>query len=47
MTLTFHLEFILKTGENLELDCRHTAIWMKRRNKWLIVHEHISAPLPA
>ena len=46
ITLTFHLSFTLKTGEAMELDCRHTAIWVKRGGKWLIVHEHISAPLP-
>jgi ketosteroid isomerase-like protein len=46
MTLTFHLSFILKAGHTMEMDCRHTAIWLKRRGKWLIVHEHISAPLP-
>jgi ketosteroid isomerase-like protein len=45
MTLTFHLSFTLKTGEAMEIDCRHTAIWVNRRGKWLIVHEHISAPL--
>jgi ketosteroid isomerase-like protein len=47
MTLTFHLSFTLKTGEAIEMDCRHTAIWQNRRGKWLIVHEHISAPAPA
>jgi ketosteroid isomerase-like protein len=28
---------------------RHTAIWEKRANDWLIVHEHVSVPsaLPA
>jgi ketosteroid isomerase-like protein len=46
MTLTFHLSFTLKTGAAIELDCRHTAVWENRGGKWLIVHEHISAPLP-
>ena len=46
MSLTFHLSFTLKTGEAMNLDCRHTAIWMRRRGKWLIVHEHVSAPIP-
>jgi ketosteroid isomerase-like protein len=46
MTLTFHLSLTMKTGAAMELDCRHTAIWAKRRGKWLIVHEHVSAPLP-
>jgi len=46
MTLTFHLAFTQKTGAKVDLDCRHTAIWEKRGAEWLIVHEHISAPLP-
>ena len=45
MTLTFHLSLAMKTGAAMELDCRHTAIWEKRRGKWLIVHEHVSTPL--
>jgi ketosteroid isomerase-like protein len=45
MTLTFHLSFTLKTGAAMEIDCRHSAIWENRRGKWLIVHEHISAPI--
>ena len=46
MTLTFHLSFALKTGTAMEIDCRHTAIWEQLRGKWLIVHEHVSAPIP-
>lgn len=46
-TVTFHLTAQPKTGgAAMEIDCRHTAIWEKRGGKWLIVHEHISAPLP-
>jgi ketosteroid isomerase-like protein len=45
-TLTFHLSATPKTGAAMELECRHTAIWEKRGSKWLIVHEHVSAPLP-
>lgn len=46
-TLTFHLSATPKTGgASMELECRHTAIWEKRGGKWLIVHEHVSAPLP-
>jgi len=36
----------LKIGTAMEIDCRHTAIWEKLRGKWLIVHEHVSAPIP-
>lgn len=45
-TVTFHLSAKLKAGGAMEIDARHTAIWENRNGKWLIVHEHISAPLP-
>lgn len=45
-TVTFHLSATPKTGGAMEVECRHTAIWEKRGGKWLIVHEHVSAPLP-
>jgi len=45
-TLTFHLSGKQKNGTAMELDCRHTAIWEKRKANWLVVHEHVSAPLP-
>jgi uncharacterized protein (TIGR02246 family) len=46
VTLTFRLSFTLKTKQAMKIDCRHSAVWVRRRGKWLIVHEHISAPLP-
>jgi len=46
-TVTFHLSAQPKAGgAALEIDGRHTAIWEKRGGKWVIVHEHVSAPLP-
>ena len=45
-TVTFHLSGKPKAGGSLELDARHTAIWELRGAKWLIVHEHVSTPLP-
>ena len=45
-TVTFHLSAKPKAGGAMEVECRHTAIWEKRGSKWLIVHEHVSAPLP-
>ena len=45
-TVTFHLSAKPKAGGSQEIDARHTAIWEKRGGKWLIVHEHVSAPLP-
>jgi ketosteroid isomerase-like protein len=45
-TVTWHLSGKKKSGEAVELDGRHTAIWENRHGHWLIVHEHFSAPLP-
>ncbi|HEY3027939.1 MAG TPA: nuclear transport factor 2 family protein [Pyrinomonadaceae bacterium] len=45
-TVTFHLSAKLKSGGQMETDGRHTAIRERRGGKWLIVHEHFSAPLP-
>ncbi len=44
-TVTFHISAKLKAGGSMELDGRHTAIWERRGKRWLIVHEHLSAPL--
>jgi ketosteroid isomerase-like protein len=44
-SVTGHLSAKMKDGKAMELDIRHTAIWEKRGGKWLIVHEHVSAPL--
>ena len=44
-TLTFHLSAKPKDGAALEFDGRHSAVWEKRRGKWLIIHEHVSKPL--
>ena len=45
-TVTFHLSAVLKAGGTMEIEARHTAIWVKRGGRWLIVHEHLSVPLP-
>lgn len=45
-TVTFTISAKLKNGTSFTSDGRHTAIWEKRGNKWVIVHEHVSAPLP-
>src|SRR6478672_1226437 len=44
---TLHLSAEMKDGRPLELDCRDTVIWQRLGGKWLIVHEHVSAPLPS
>lgn len=43
---TFHGTVNQKDGKTMQLQGRHTAIWEKRGSKWIIVHEHVSAPLP-
>ena len=45
-TRTMHLVANMKQGKAIEFDCRDTVIWENRGGKWLIVHEHVSAPLP-
>jgi uncharacterized protein (TIGR02246 family) len=45
-TATLHLSLTFKDGKTEEFDARHTAIWEKRSGKWLIVHEHLSVPMP-
>jgi ketosteroid isomerase-like protein len=44
-TVTGHFSAKMKDGKSMETDFRHTAIWEKRGGKWLIVHEHFSAPM--
>ena len=43
---TFHGSLQQRDGKTMELNGRHTTIWQKQNGKWLIVHEHVSAPLP-
>ncbi len=35
-----------KNGKVTEYNIRYTGIWEKRGGSWLIVHEHLSVPLP-
>jgi ketosteroid isomerase-like protein len=44
--VSLHLSIAFKDGKTEEIDARHTAIWEKRGGKWLIVHEHVSVPMP-
>lgn len=46
VTLTLRLSGVQKDGKQMNLDARHTAVWERRGGKWLIVHEHVSTPLP-
>jgi ketosteroid isomerase-like protein len=34
-----------KDGKATETEIRYTSIWEKRGPSWLIVHEHLSAPM--
>jgi len=43
---TFQGTVTQKDGHTMDLVGRHTAIWEKRGGHWIIVHEHVSAPLP-
>ena len=45
-TATFHVDVELNDGTKLPLDGRWTVIWQKFGKDWLVVHEHVSAPLP-
>lgn len=44
-TATVHHVDVMKNGSKSEGDFRWTVIWEKNGADWLIVHEHISAPL--
>jgi ketosteroid isomerase-like protein len=43
-TVTFRFSVTMKTGRAMDMEARHTAIWEKRGNKWIVVHEHVSVP---
>ena len=44
-TLSMHLSEKTKDGKNVETEIRYTGIWERRSSGWLLVHEHLSAPL--
>jgi ketosteroid isomerase-like protein len=44
-TATVHHVDVAKNGNKSEGDFRWTVIWEKSGTEWLIVHEHVSAPL--
>jgi ketosteroid isomerase-like protein len=41
---TVHAEYVAKDGSRQIMEERWTLIWAKRDGKWLVVHEHFSAP---
>jgi len=45
-TATWHMDALMKDGKSAPFDGRWTVIWQKSGDDWLIVHEHVSVPLP-
>ncbi len=45
-TTTWKAEMIKKDGTKDSMEGRWTAIFEKRGEKWIIVHDHFSVPLP-
>jgi ketosteroid isomerase-like protein len=44
-TVSMHLSEKTKDGKNSETEIRYTGIWERRPAGWVLVHEHLSAPL--
>ncbi len=44
-TVPLHLSEKTKEGKMVDMNLRYTGIWEKKGKNWIIVHEHISAPL--
>lgn len=44
-TFTYHLSAESKNGQPIEAEGRQTDLWQQHDGKWLIVHEHTSAPV--
>ena len=44
-SVPMHLSMKSKDGKSTEADLRYTGIWEKRGPSWVLVHEHISAPM--
>jgi len=44
-TVSMHFTEKTKDGKTTETEIRYTGIWEKRGPSWVLVHEHLSAPL--
>ena len=44
-TVSMHFSEKTKDNKTAEIDVRYTGIWEKRGATWLLVHEHLSAPI--
>ena len=40
-----HVTAKMKDGHTIDSPVRYTGIWEKHGKTWLLVHEHLSAPL--
>ncbi len=43
--VSMHFSEKTKDGRTTETEVRYTGIWEKRGRSWMLVHEHLSAPL--
>jgi ketosteroid isomerase-like protein len=46
-TVSMHALAKMKNGTTIDTPVRYTGIWEKRGKAWVLVHEHLSAPLAA
>lgn len=44
-TVPMHLSEKTRDGKDVEIEIRYTGIWERRAAGWVLVHEHLSAPL--
>jgi ketosteroid isomerase-like protein len=44
-TVPMHLSAKMKDGRTIDTPIRYTGIWEKKGKAWVLVHEHLSAPL--
>jgi len=44
-TVSMHFSEKTKDGKSSETEIRYTGIWERRGARWVIVHEHLSAPM--
>lgn len=44
-TVPMHLAAKMKDGKTIDTPVRYTGIWEKKGKNWVLVHEHLSAPL--
>jgi ketosteroid isomerase-like protein len=44
-TVPMHFSAKMKDGKTIDTPVRYTGIWEKKGKTWVLVHEHLSAPL--